>query len=223
MNTTVMTQNELIEKYGTEPKTLGELFKLIEMDLQSSGEVICQFRVNGMRLSQEDEVRMSSFDRDQIDVLEIQSQKPTDLLFELLDNWSLELPKLIESTDQLAGGIRFEGMEGHLKSFVEMIDSCQFLVESLVSLEGVIKTDYVQSKEWRENALLTSRAIGDALKAFEKKDFVLIAEILEYDLGHSLQIWKELLDGLSQSLKKENERNSKEFSEGIFKKNDSGT
>lgn len=223
MNTTLLTPKEMTEKYGSEAKTLGDIFKLIERDLQTTGEVICQFRVNGMRLSQEDEVRMASFSLDDVDQIEVQSQKPTDLLFELLDNWTLELPRLIENTDQLAAGIRFDGLEGHLKSFVELIDSCQFLVESLVSLENVIMSNYLTSEQWRSNTLLTSRAIGEALKAFEKKDFVLIGEILEYDLGHSLQMWKELLEGLSISLKKDNERDAQEFAEGIFKKNPSAT
>jgi hypothetical protein len=66
---------------------------------------------------------------------------------------------------------------------------------------------------------LTAKTTGDALQAFETKDFVLLSEILEYDLGHVLQNWQELLQNMQNTMKEESEKTSgQQFSDRIFKK-----
>ena len=215
MTKTTIRKDEIFTQYPS-VFDLGTLIKALEERFLVIGEVICQFKLNGMTLSESDEKRLSEIKLDEIEVIEVESQSPQALLFNLLDNWTRELPVLMQNTDELAKEIKFSGIEGHLKSFVDLLDTCQFLTESLISLESIIKKSTISQGQWRQAEELTARAIGQALKTFEMKDFVLLSEILEYDLGHALQIWFEEIKRLSQTLKDENAKDAEGFSERIF-------
>lgn len=217
MNKTIFTKHD-VEKLYDPNLDLGSLMKAFEEEFLKKGEVICQFKLNGMTLSEEDEVRLSKVNLEEIQTIEIESENPTSLLFGLLDNWIQELPLLIKNVDELSKEIKFEGIEGHLKSFVDLIDSCQFLMESLIHLKNIVRTDLIPEKMWAENESLTARAIGEALTCFEKKDFVQLSEILEYDLGHSLQNWYEQLIIVRNLLQEESAQDGKKFEERIFNK-----
>jgi hypothetical protein len=192
--------------------------KALENNLLQNGEVVCQFHLNGMKMTESDEKRLSQISIAEIETIEIESESPQALLFGLIDNWVSELPLLVRNADELAKEIKFKGVEGHLKSFVDLIDSCQFLTESLISLEGIIKGPMIKKEQWRKAEQLTAQAISQSIKAFEVKDFVLLSEILEYDLGHALQIWLEQIQAVGQLLKDESVRDAKGFSERIFNK-----
>lgn len=222
MNRSKFNLEEILKDYS-EAQNLGDLFHKVEDTFAARGEVVCQFIINGMALTEADEQRMSQVPFDEIRTLEIDSESPAVLLFGLLNNWIAELPELLRSIDSLAKDIKFKGIEGKLKSFVDMIDSCQFLVESLINLESILKKESMDIENWKKNKVLTARAIGDALGAFENKDFVLLSEVLEYDLGHSLQEWLEEIIRMRDHLKQENDKDSKQFSARIFEKQQSET
>lgn len=198
--------------------TLGELLSLIEQKLTNQGQVVCRFHVNGLSLDEKDENKFSNMDLAEVENITVESEMPSQLLFGLLQNWIDELPMVITKADELSSAIKFEGVEGHLKDFVDLIDTAQFLIDSLISLQGVIEYSEFNSPQWLENEMLTAKAVGEALRAFESKDFVLLAEILEYDLGHALQTWQDLLGLMQTRMKEENERGTQQFSERIFRK-----
>jgi len=180
--------------------SLGEVLKKIEAQLFSKGHMVCRFKVNGLILTEADESRMASTDLSEVDILQVESRSQDEIVRGVIGNWIEELPALIKKSDRLGQDIKFSGIEGQLKSFTQLIDTCQFLVESLLSLENVIGLDEKLLEAWQHNERLTTVTVGEALKAFEKKDFVMLAEIFEYDLGHMLQIWLEFLKEINQNL-----------------------
>ena len=208
-----------IEQSHFDCDSLKELMGAIENKMQVHGEVVCQYVLNGMALKEEDELRLSAIKVEEIETLEVRSERPTALLFEILKNWEIEIPRIIIQTDKLAELIRAQGPEGHYTAFVNLIDSCQFLIESLVSVDSVIETGLFLSRDlWIQNEKIMAEAIGQALDAFERKDYAQLGDVLEYDLANSLQAWFDLLKDLNHSLQEENERDSGSLADRIFKK-----
>ncbi|MGZ5279484.1 MAG: hypothetical protein ACXWC9_06060, partial [Pseudobdellovibrionaceae bacterium] len=200
MSQLLFQQQELVARFGSEV-TLGEIFLQIENDLKALSEVVCQFKVNGLALDEQGEKRLASVQLGELQTLEVFSQQPRAILGDVLTNWVKQIPALIERNDELAGLIRFKGVEGQLKSLVELIDQCQLLIDSIISIDSVFpELMMVQSEKWKKAQKQTASAIGEALQAFQKKDFNWLADILEYDLGHSLQTWMEHLDSMKQDL-----------------------
>lgn len=190
---------DLQKKFGTEA-TLGSVFRAIENDLKRTGEVVCQFKVNGLTLDEASEQRLAAALLKEVETLDVTSQKPSDILRGVLGNWCLQLPKMIEKNDQLSTNLRFKGLDGQLTLLIAFIDDCQLLVDSLISIDQVFPhIDIVQSGTWKSAQRQMALAIGEALAAFQKKDFTQLADILEYDMGHTLQVWWDILTRLQES------------------------
>jgi hypothetical protein len=218
MRSTVLNRNQIAESHF-HCENLKDLMGSIENQMQTTGEVVCQYVLNGMTLREDDEKRLSEIKLDEIETLEVRSEKPTALLFDILKNWETEIPRIIEQTDHLASNLRAHGPEGQYTAFVNLIDSCQFLIESLVSIDSVVETAaFLPRENWLKNEKEIADAIGQALSSFEKKDFSLLGDILEYDLANSLQSWFDLLKGLNRRLQEENERDSGALTDRVFKK-----
>lgn len=218
MNTTTLNHEQIEQNYF-DCESLKDLMETIEKDMQASGEVVCQFIVNGMALHENDEKRLHGTPITDVQSLEIRSERPAQLLFEVLKNWEIEIPGIVSQTDTLAQNIRAKGPEGQYTAFVNLIDSCQFLIESLVSMDTVIDTAaFLDRHAWTKSEDQMSVAVGQALDCFERKDFAVLADVLEYDLANSLQSWFDLLKGLNRDLQEENERDSRALNDRIFKK-----
>ena len=162
-----------------------------------SGQVACQFHINGLSLTESDEQKFANLSVREIEILEISYQTPENLLTGLLDGWIKKLPEMTKSSDTLSEAIKFRGLDGHFKDLVDLIDNAQLLVDSLLTIDSLFsKFPTVASPEWKQNEITTAEAVGQTLAAFQKKDFNLVADILEYDLGHSIQMWFELISKL---------------------------
>lgn len=220
MRSTLLQQSQLDQTHFN-CETLAELIRSIETDFQSRGEVICQIIINDLPLHESDEARLAMTHISEIHKVEVKSAKPSQLLIDILQNWESEFPKMIEMADQLSTDLRLKGTEGgQYTAFVQLIDSCQFLIESLVSMDAILETDqFLNRQVWIESEKLMTHAVGQALQAFEAQDFTLLADVLEYDLANALQSWSDLLKSLGLRLKTENDENSNELSNRIFKKN----
>jgi|SRR6185312_1527545 len=204
MNSYQWTRQELATQFF-DAQTLGDLFRQIELELGKKNQVVCQFKINGLTLTEETEKRLREGSVQDVDLIEVLGQAPADIMSGILQNWCQEIPKMIDINDRLSQDLRFQGVEGRLKPFVSLIDSCQLLVDSLMSIDHLLATTRtVQTENWKQAEQLTASSIGQALQAFQKKDFTLLADVLEYDLGHSLQSWQELLGQLMVELKNDN-------------------
>ncbi len=201
MSELIYSQRDLLKQFGETAK-LGQVFSQIEKELQVRNEVVCQFKINGLALDEADEKRLAVAGLGDVEILEVRSQKPSALLGEVLINWVQQIPALIQQNDELSNDIRFKGVEGQLKKFVDLVDGSQLLFDSIISIDNVFPNlPLVKSERWKDAEKQTAQTIRQALAAFEKKDFTLLADVLGYDMGHSLQTWLELLDGLKKEIK----------------------
>jgi hypothetical protein len=202
---------DLQVKFGGDTK-LEVAFRHIEAELKAVNEVVCQFKVNGMALDEQAEKTLAASPLAEIDLIEVTSERPNILLNEVLKNWIEQIPNMIQRNDTLSSDFRFKGLEGQMKSLVDLIDDCQLLIESLLSIQSVFSDMAdVQSEQWLGAQSKMSAAVGEVLSAFQNKNGTLLADILEYDMGHSLQLWLDTLIKLRQNLSSansENERNS---------------
>ena len=218
MKSTQITQADLEQTYF-DCETLSDLILSLENDFQKRGEVVCQVIINGMPLQESDESKLGQTRMHELKTVEVRSEKPSALLIDILANWEAELPKMIRHSDQLAQGLRQRGPEGQYTSFVQLIDSCQFLTESLVSMDSIVDMGlFLDRAVWLGNEKIMTEAVGQALTAFEKKDFSVLADVLEYDLANALQSWFDLLKSFNERLKAENDQDSQQLTDRIFKK-----
>jgi hypothetical protein len=192
MNTQKLTQSEILAQFS-EVTVFSELIKKLELQSQKSGEVVCQIIINGVPFTEVDEAKFAQQSTAEIQMIEIFTRRPDEILTEVIDNWILEIPKMIRLNDQLAQEVRFNGLQGQLKRLVDLIDHSQLLIDSIISMGTLFENlSTVRSEEWQRAQRSSCDSVSEALLAFQKKDFNLLADVLEYDLGHALQSWLDL-------------------------------
>lgn len=173
---------------------LSQVFDAFEKKFEKEGQVICQFRINGLQLTEADEMKAKFVSMSEVENVEILVDTPANLLEAVIVNWIDEIPSMIKKTDEIAARFRQEGFQTQYTPFVKVVDACQFLIDSLLSIQSLKGTGaVVGSAEWRKLEAGTVKAIGESLAAFEKKDANWLADVLEYDLANALQNWYELL------------------------------
>lgn len=177
---------------------LAQIFSDIENDLRSENKVVCRYVVNGLEVSEADEVRFGSVLLDQIETLEYLTEGNNDVVKSVLRGWIESLPELIGRTETLSKKMRVMGFRGNMKSVSDLVQNCQFLIDSVVSLK-ILLGDQVMGGcpvEWTQAENESKRTVLEALYALESKNFVLLADVLEYDLNNVLQMWFENLSSL---------------------------
>lgn len=212
MNLLAYDKNDLLQAFG-EDSHLGQIFSAVEDLLRSRGEVVCQFRVNGLNLTEENETKLAQVPIHEIELLEVESQLPSDLIGLILREWTLQLPSMIDQSDRLSKALREKGFEGQMRALVQLIDSCQMLVDSLISFDSLYSDHaLLQGSAWKSAESFMAKSIGEALIAFQKKDLVLLADVLEYDIGQALVNWSELLVQFDKDIALSKEGNAKPVS-----------
>lgn len=194
------SQQELNAQYP-QCQTLAELFRAVEKEAEVGGRVVCQFRINGVNFTEADEKKVEPFGLSEVKVVEVLVDTPENLLNSVILNWIEELPRMVIQSDNISTALREDGFNVQYTPIVRLIDSCQFLTESLMSMRSFPNVQaLIDSNEWNRATDLMSKAVSETVTAFEKKDSNWVADVIEYDLASSLQRWQEVLRDLYGSL-----------------------
>lgn len=196
-----VTGEQLRNFYQTET-VLSRVFEDIENDLRDTNAVVCRFIVNGMEIKESDELRFGSVPLTDVETLEYMTENSNDLVLDVLRAWIDSLPELMEKTEGLAKRMRAQGFSGLLKPIHELVSNCEYLIDSVMSLKVLVGDRYLVASpvNWVKAEQQSKTTVTEALGALENKDFVLLADVLEYDLNNVLQMWKEHLQYLEKVL-----------------------
>lgn len=182
--------------------SLGKVFTDIESDLRSSNQVVCRYIVNGLEVSEAQESRFATVKLEEIDTLEYLTENSRDITSIVLKGWIEALPELMEKTELLAKRMRLQGFSGLFKAIHDLVQNCEFLIDSTITLKATMGDQFLVSSpvDWAKAEEESKKTVGEALRALESKDFVLLADVLEYDLNNVLQMWLDHLRVLEKSL-----------------------
>jgi hypothetical protein len=189
---------------------LQKVFSDIERDLQAEGKVVCQFVLNGLSLSESDESRFSKTLLQEVVTLEYLCENQNSLVETVISGWISALPEMIKATENFAMTLRENGMSGKLRDFHKLIENTEYLIGSVTTLKSMnepVVLKYATSWVQAENSSL--QTVRQALEAVNHKEIGLLADILEYDLNNSLQLWYSSLTAVQKGLQLErDQRNS---------------
>lgn len=192
-----------LRDFYPETKILSEIFADIEKDVQSEKKVVCRFIVNDYELDEEAEKKFAEMSLSEIQTIEFWTDQVTHLIPDIVKNWKVALPELMTRCDEVATEIRYKGMDGHYLSIHRMVENCEFLVLSLVSMRQMIGEELIaEFMDWNAAQEQMQHLVKEAYEALEKKDFVLLADVLEFDLGHNLGQWLNFLNFVEKNLQK---------------------
>lgn len=190
---------ELRDFYQQET-SLKKVFQDIENDLRSTNQVVCQYIVNGLDIAESDEEKFGTVSLKDVETLEYLTENSNDLLGSVLHSWVEALPELMENTEKLAKRMRAQGFSGLLRPIHDLVQNCEYLIDSVSSLKEILGDQFLVTCpiDWVKAEQESKRTVLEALTALENKDFVLLADVLEYDLNNVLQMWRSHLQILEK-------------------------
>jgi hypothetical protein len=195
MMTSVWDKSEVEKQFG-ECRDLREVIAKLERDFSDRGEVICEIRVNGMLLNEADETGFAGSLLNEIQSLAVGTQRPDSLIHDALNSAFEYLPRLRAACEPTADLFRTGDHRQAQARFTGIIEGCQWLVDTVCNVRQAgenighpihDKTIWTAAEEGFTNV------ISEILSAFQKRDFVLVADIIEYDLDNALESWLQVL------------------------------
>lgn len=201
MNRFSVSGDELRSFYK-ENVSLGQVFSDIEQDLRANNQVVCRYIINGLEIKECDEARFASVKLNEVVSLEYLAENSRDLVGLVLKGWIDSLPELMKKTENLTQRMRVQGLSGLLKPIHDLVQNCEFLIESIMTIKISMGDQFLgtTSVDWSKTEDSSKQAVNEAVRALENKDFVLLADVLEYDLNNVLQMWLEHLRDLEKAL-----------------------
>ena len=173
---------------------LGEIIAQLHKTLDSNGEVLCEVRVNDLLLSEDEEDKFSTTPLGDIRNLNVKASTPEGLLQESLDGCKEYLERLSRAFEKTADLYRLEDLSKAHEFYHSCIRGADWFVQLLThykvvhqSVEGHLPL------EWLSAEARLMQTLNQVLAAYEKKDFILLADLLEYELTTVLEIWRALL------------------------------
>lgn len=176
-------------------KNLGDLVKEIELRQCTQGHVICKISVNGMSLDEIDEKRFSESTIDEIESLDIQYTAIRSLVTETEVSTMAYAKSLVPIALHVADGFRSNNLNlahTEFKTLVESLDSllqANQLILNVRNQEGLEISPAIVEIDQKFVFLL-----NEILNSYEKRDFILTADVLEYDLTQSLTHLSTILE-----------------------------
>jgi len=188
-----LNQHELLQVFGPD-SDLKYIINHYEEEFQKKGEVICRIHLNDLNLSEDDESRLKDTPISEIKTLAVDTENPLHLFDDVLKYWTKHLPNLIDSSDKLAQSLRFKSIDQSAVELSKFIDHCHLLVNSLNSINSLCQHRSITlPSRWITSELKLWKAFNELLDNFNNKNTTIMADIIEYDLGDSLQTWFEVL------------------------------
>lgn len=195
--TTSYWDSQEIQKQFAECTTLRDVISKIESEFSVRGEVVCEIHVNGVALSENDETRFAESATNEIRELTVFSNRPMNLIRDALVSIENMIPVLSDGSLRAAEAFRGADLPKAQKVFAEVIEGCQWLVDMLVSVRGAasgIGQPVSSAERWFEAEKVIMKVVCEISDAYSSEDYVLVADLLEYELSTSLGIWKTTID-----------------------------
>lgn len=178
---------------GTLQEILGDLAQKAVSDDATMREVF----VNGEPFEESKQGPADRFGREHIQRLEVETIPAREMAMHFLSNGYTYLAAINQSVGRVAELFRVSDEQEASEHYLNTLESIQLFLQMLQECRYILELDFDSpvldgmSGEKRLQMLLS--LIKDLLAAQEQQDWVLLADILQYDLSAEIQRWQNYM------------------------------
>lgn len=197
--------SEQIATDFTDCATVGDVIHRLETMAAARGEVICEIRVNGQVIDEAQEAKLiakpaegeaSLNSRAGMRTLSVRSDRPEHLIGEALRSTFSFIPLLTRASVGTAQCFRDGEVHAGSEQLNEALEGCQWFVETIHHARGAasgIGFGVHQIERWYEAEKILFQVMTELTATFDRKDYLLVADLLEYELTAALEMWAPVL------------------------------
>lgn len=172
---------------------LEQVVRGLESTLCRDGEVITRLTVNGLALTEIDEERLAQTPRSEVQDIDVEISNVTDLITETIESSKLFSGSLKDLSLRLADQLRFEETQETHQKMGTLIEGLQSLVTAGTLIDQVLQTGHDKLPGWEELNQGLALQLRGMEGSYSQRDFVLLADQIEYDLSRILDEYSNTL------------------------------
>lgn len=198
----ITINNETVDPNLSDITTFSQLFQRLVDEYLQKGTVVVSVKLNREDLTEEKMENLASFPVSRIDSLELESAQLSHLILDGVEKINGLIEQLMPALEETADRFRTQPEEEANRYFRECLDGVSQMVEFIENFEQVTGLDF--SSEVILGTQVSDRQkklldlTGDLHKAQVEKDWVMLADQLEYELVPLLQEWLQLFPVLME-------------------------
>lgn len=184
-------------------KTLKDVLDAITRDDSTSGSIVNQVFLNGMELTGEQDSEPGSIFAEEIRDLEVYTATPREISAESIQLASGQLFAVVEETRKTAELFRYNDESEANQRLLILIEIFQKFVHLLELLKHALRLDFssitTESKSLEELQHEMIGTLSQILVTQQNKDWVSLADLLEFELVPLLHTWSRVIPTLACS------------------------
>ena len=151
--------------------------------------IVTDVKVNRENFSKIYQHQAEDIDCRSIDSVEIISMDKLNKVVRIMNSGSSQVAKLFRQADDAEA----------LELFQDLLD----VTRSFLSMVGLLRSEYSipESEKFPENVEIISNLFGEMTEVLEHEDWVLLADLLEYEYLPATSEWLRILSEMSDKIK----------------------
>lgn len=131
-----------------------------------------------------------------------EGQEVLEILKESIETGQEYIPRLINGLDQIAN-LHRKGLQLEANAmFYDSVEGLEWLL-TVIAAATKIPTLINKTEKFNEKMVEFQTILKNLMDAFSGQDFILVSDIIEYELIDNLNFWQEIFQQMNQNLKKE--------------------
>lgn len=186
--------------------TLGDILEELKSNQLGENDFISEIIINGENIVEEKRSGLEEKPLSDITSLEINTDNPFDISMRVLSNMEDFMGHLINLIDESADKFRLADEAEANKQFISCVESLQTFVGVVDKVKTLNKLDF---NDITYESVPVAKRQAELLEVFNSlhdtqanKDWISVADLLEYELSPLVKDWKEILPILTAELKK---------------------
>ncbi len=183
---------------------LGEVFDKIYQEIEPRGDVIISLKLDGQEIAEEEERNLRLESPERFASIIVETISSSALIERGIKDSVTILPHLREIIQAAADNLRWGKEAEGLKLYGSALELLSWFCELLRAIELTNPTAYqqliVEGYPLSQIETNLKSRLGDMLEAQQKNDWILVADILEYELLELIDRWKKPLEVLREEL-----------------------
>ncbi|MEC9487913.1 MAG: hypothetical protein UMV23_00265 [Halanaerobium sp.] len=189
------------EQYQEDIDNLPRLKSFITgiMEVQDGTQVI-QINVDGQFTDPADLEELDEFE-DDIEIIEISCEEPEKLIQEAIHDGREFLPQLTNHLELVAEYFQAGRIGEATHQFIQSYEALDWLNYILNGLKlYYLEPSFHNHQQLEDDIKKYNSTIEELMKAWEQQDYVLISDLLEYELKEDIKMWHQHFNELDEIL-----------------------
>ncbi len=177
---------------------LGDLSQRWMADDRTLREVL----INGRPYQEKLDGPADHLPREQVERLEVETIDARELALAFMGQGEAFVSPMAAAVEHIAELFRVSDEKEANEQYLQLLENLQLFLQALGQCQQVLQLDLNRAIEGAataaEHTERLASLVGDLLAAQEEQDWILLADVLEYDLLPELQAWQRLMPQLRE-------------------------